>query len=202
MAAGARDRSDRGQRAAWRADVVSRQRDRRVADDLVQRRRRIGRARSRLHPARQRPCRLTGAWISPAPRRPARHGRLRGRGGDRGCVRCAAGRRLLRLRTGDRRIYAGQPDAGRRRRRRRLFRHPRLFRAVARHRHRKVRRRARARSRHRSPARGFCRAVRHCDHARRGALRDVAGEDSNVAAAAPGARRPGRRPAGAGDAAA
>ena len=42
LAAGARDRSDRGQCAAWRADVVSRQRHRRAADDLVERRRRFG----------------------------------------------------------------------------------------------------------------------------------------------------------------
>jgi len=36
----------------------------------------------------------------------------------------AAGRRLLCIRTRDRRLYAGQPDAGRRRRGCRLFRHP------------------------------------------------------------------------------
>ena len=43
LAAGARDRSDRGQRPAWRADVVSRQRHRGAADHLVQRGRGFGR---------------------------------------------------------------------------------------------------------------------------------------------------------------
>ena len=44
-------------------------------------------------------------------------------------------------------------------------------------------------------------AVRHRHHARRGAVRDAAGEDPALAAAAPGARRSRRRPARAGDAA-
>ena len=53
---------------------------------------------------------------------------VRRRGCDRGRVRRAAGRRVLRLRAGDRRIYAGQPDAGRRRRGGGLFRHPWIYR--------------------------------------------------------------------------
>ena len=51
LAAGARNRSDRGQCPAWRRDVVSRQRHRGAADGLVQRRRRLGRPRSGLYPA-------------------------------------------------------------------------------------------------------------------------------------------------------
>ena len=50
-----------------------------------------------------------GRGVSPAPRRPAHHGRLRRRRGDRGRVRGAAGRRLLCLRADDRRLHAGQP---------------------------------------------------------------------------------------------
>ncbi len=65
-----------------------------------------------------------GRGFAPAPRRPAHHGRLRSRGCDLGRVRRPARRRLLCVRTGDRRLYAGEPRAGRRRRRGGLFRHP------------------------------------------------------------------------------
>ena len=75
------------------------------------------------------------------------------------------------------------------------------FHAVARRRRRSGRRRAGARSRDRSAARDSGGAVRHCHHARRGAVREAAVEDRNLAAAASGARRPCRRAARSGDAA-
>ena len=50
LAAGGRP--DRGQRAAWRPDVAARQPRRRAGDDDLERRRRLGRARGRLHPGR------------------------------------------------------------------------------------------------------------------------------------------------------
>ena len=68
-----------------------------------------------------------GPRLSSAPRRSAHHGRLRRRRRDRGRVRRAARRCLLCLRTGDRRLYAGEPDTGRRRRGHRLFRRPRFL---------------------------------------------------------------------------
>ena len=64
--------------------------------------------------------------------------------------------------------------------------------AVARHQRRPGRRRGRPRSCHRRAARGSGGAVRHPHHARRGVVRDGAGEDPPLAAAAPGARRPRR----------
>jgi hypothetical protein len=53
LAAGPRGRPDRGQRAPWRPDVVHRQRDRRPADGVVERRRGVGRDGGRLHPSSQ-----------------------------------------------------------------------------------------------------------------------------------------------------
>ena len=189
LAAGARNRPDRGQCPAWRADVVSRQRDRGAADGLVQRRRRLGRTGSGLYPVGQRDRGIARPRLSSAPRRSAHHGGLRRRGRDRRRVRRAAGRRLLCVRTGDRRLYAGQPDAGRRRRGGRLFRDACVFAADARRRRRSGRRRARARPRGRGAARDRRGAGRHRHHARRGAVRGAAGENRHLAAAAPGARR-------------
>ncbi len=54
LAAGAGGRSDRGECAAWRPHVASRQHHRRGADGLVERGRRLGRPRGRLYPAGER----------------------------------------------------------------------------------------------------------------------------------------------------
>ena len=105
LAAGARDRSDRGQRPARRTDVVSRQRHRRAADHLVRAGvgASVGLEAGYTHC--ERACGVARPRISPAPRRPAPHGRLRRGGRDRGSVRRSAGRRLLCVRTRDRRLY-------------------------------------------------------------------------------------------------
>ena len=74
-----------------------------AADDLVERRRRLGRAGGRLHAACERHRLLDRAGVPAAPARPARAGRLRRGRRDRRRVRRAACRRVLRVRTGDRR---------------------------------------------------------------------------------------------------
>ena len=103
LAAGAGGRPDRGQCPARRAHVADRQPHRRAADGLVERRRRLGRARGRLHPAGERVRLLDRPGLSPAAPRPARAGRMRRGRRDRRRVRRAARRRVLCLRARDRR---------------------------------------------------------------------------------------------------
>jgi len=94
MAAGARGRSHRGQRAPWRPDVVYRQRDRGPADGMVERCRGVGRMEAGYTQlasgiaSRIRPC------LPAAAGGPALLGRLRRRRGHCRRIRRAAGGRL------------------------------------------------------------------------------------------------------------
>ena len=115
LAAGAGNRSDRSQCAARRPDVAARQHHRCGADGVVERGRRIGRPRGRLHAVRQRHRLAHGQCVSAAPRRPAHPGRLRRRRRHCRRVRRAARRRLLRLRADHRQLFAERSGAGRHR---------------------------------------------------------------------------------------
>ena len=76
--------------------------------------RRFGRDGGGLYPDRLGPVVGAGADDPAAPRRSAHSDRVRRRGGHSGGLQRAAGRGVLRLRTGDRQLYAG--GAGSRRR--------------------------------------------------------------------------------------
>ena len=112
VASGARDRPDRGKRALRRQALPQGQPDRRGADDLVQRRRRLGRARGRLHADRLGARVPARPLVPAAAQRPAVAGGLRRRRRHRGRVQRAADGRLLCLRAGDRHLLARDPGAG------------------------------------------------------------------------------------------
>ena len=110
-----RGRPDRGQRAARRPAVGARQRRGERADHDLQRLRRLGRPRSRLHPDRRRRGVADRAVPQSAPQRSAADRRLRRGGGDRGRLRRADHRRVLCLRADRRRLCGGERGADPRR---------------------------------------------------------------------------------------
>ena len=171
VAAGARGRSHRGQRVAWRPHVAARQLYRDAADDLVERRRSVGRPGGRLHPDGERHRVVAGPALSPAPQRSADDGRSRRRRCHRGRFSGAARGRLLCLRAHHWRLQRGEPRAGRARGSHGLSGFARFRPVTARHHCGLVRRGDGTRSRHRGPARRLRRICRHRADARRGALR-------------------------------
>ena len=126
-------RSGRGQCAARRTHVAEPEPARGDANRDLERLRRVGRARSGLCPDRGRRRLVSGDSIALAPAGSQDAGRLRGGRGDRGGVRRAADRRLLRLRAHHRRLLARQRDSRLRRHPRRIAHHPGGHRRALRH---------------------------------------------------------------------
>ena len=127
-------RSGRGQRAARRTHVAQPEPAGGDPNRNLERLRRVGRARGRLCPDRGR-RRLVSRESGRDLRRQdlAHAGRLRRGRRDRGGVRRAADRRLLRLRAHHRRLFARQRDPGLRRHARRIAHHPGGHRRALRH---------------------------------------------------------------------
>ena len=117
-------RSGRSQRAARRTHVARRERPGGYADGDLERLRRVGRARGGLCADRRWRRLAPGREVAPAPAGPQDAGRLRGGRRDRGGVRRAADRRLLRVRADHRRLFARECGPGVRRHARRVAHHP------------------------------------------------------------------------------
>ena len=117
-------RSGRGQRAAGRTHVAQPKPAGGDPNRDLERLRRVGRARGGLCADRGRRRLVPGSEVALAPPRPAHARRLRRGRRDRGGVRRAADRRLLRLRAHHRRLFARQRDSGLRRHARRVAHHP------------------------------------------------------------------------------
>ncbi len=191
-----RSRPDRGQCAARRPHVDARQPDRGGPDRVVERRRRLGRAGGRLHPARQRHRLQDRAGVPPAPQRYAHSGRMRRGRRHRRRLRRAAGRRLLWLRADHRHLLDRQPGAGRHGFAGRLSHRAGLCAGPARHRCRHGFEPGRARRRHRLRPRPANGSVRDHFDARRRSLRTAVHAHPGEAGAAADAGRRAGRPAG------
>ena len=126
-------RSGRGQRLARRAHVAPPEPPRGDADRDLERLRRLRRARGGLRADRGRRRLVPGSEIALAPAGPPYAGRLRGGRRDRGGVRRAADRRVLRFRAHHRRLFARQRDSRLRRDPRSVAYHPGDHRRALRH---------------------------------------------------------------------
>ena len=153
-----------------------------------------------LHPDRIGDRLPLGPRVPGPAQRSAAAGRLRRGRGDRRRVQCAADRRVLCVRTGDRHLYSGVVRAGRGRR-------PGVAGGGARAGRLDLRpgaagaRPYRAARLHPDPRAGHAvRAAGHLHHARRDGHRGAVPQERRAGLAAAGDRRPGDRHAGAGHA--